>query len=146
MQNDNPKCKNILGIDWGEKRIGLAMGDGEARIASPYKTVSTLKEILNVIQAEEIDEVVIGKPLKMINSEFRISNEFLVFIDELKKRINIPIFEIDERLTSMAADKLVGTKKTKAGRDEIAAMLILQQYLDKLNTKSTKINEENEII
>lgn len=127
--NSNSK---YLGIDWGEKRIGLAMGDGETKIASPFKTVGFVKEIFDVIKDEDIDEVIVGRPLKMSNSKEQISSQYQNFLNEIKKEIKLPIIEIDERLTSKAADNLVGNKKTKAGRDEIAAMLILQQYLDKL--------------
>ncbi len=125
--------KKYLGIDWGEARIGLSLGENETKIVSPYKTVSSIDEILRVIKEEEIDEIVVGKPYKMADSELQVSNDFLIFLDKFKEKINIPIHEIDERLTSVAADGLVGNKKTKAGRDEIAAMIILQQYLDKLD-------------
>ena len=125
--------KKYLGIDWGEARIGLSLGVNETKIVSPYKTVSSIDEILRVIKEEEIDEIVVGKPYKMADSELQVSNDFLIFLDKFKEKINIPIHEIDERLTSVAADGLVGNKKTKAGRDEIAAMIILQQYLDKLD-------------
>jgi putative Holliday junction resolvase len=130
MQKDNEKLKIYLGVDWGEVRIGLALGNSEIKIAEPFRTVSSIKDILDIIKDEEIDEIVIGKPFKMINSEFKISEEFLGFNNELKQKTKLSVHEIDERLTSQAADKLVGSKKTKAGRDEIAAMLILQQYLD----------------
>lgn len=122
--------KIFLGVDWGEARIGLALGDNETKLASPFKTVSELKEVLAVIKEEEIDEVVIGRPFKMLNSKFQISNQYQNFFQKLKQEIKIPVIEIDERLSSKAADRLEGNKKTKAGRDEIAAMIILQQYLD----------------
>lgn len=133
MNND----KKYLGVDWGEVRIGLALGNSETKIANPLTTVSSLEEILSVIKDEEIDEVIIGRPLKMSNSKEEISKQYQNFFKKLKNKINIPIHEVDERLTSRQADKLVGDKKTKASRDEIAAMLILQQFLD---TNLTNIN------
>lgn len=125
------KIINYLGIDWGEVRIGLALGDDEIKIASPFKVVGSINEIIQVIKDEDIDVVILGKPLRMSNADFRMSNEYNEFIDLLKKKVNIPIKFVDERLSSKAADALVGDKKTKAPRDAVAAMLILQSYLDK---------------
>lgn len=122
-----------LGIDWGEKRIGLALGDSETKIATPFKTVAGIDELLELIKEEEIEVVVLGKPVSILNSEFPISEKFKNFLNELKENLNIPIELVDERLSSKAADALEGSKKTKASRDEIAAMLILQSYLDKLS-------------
>ena len=127
------KLIKYLGIDWGEKRIGLALGDNETGIVTPFKVVSGINEIVEVINDENIDVVVIGKPVS-INYELRIMNiEFNNFVDKLNKRAGIPIEFFDERLSSKAADALEGDKKTKASRDAVAAMIILQSYLDKHN-------------
>jgi len=122
-----------LGIDWGEKRIGLALGDGETKIATPFCVVRDLEETLKIIKEEEIDVVVIGKPYSVSNVEHKISDKFTNFLKRLEKDSSVKVETIDERLSSKAADALVGTKKTKAARDSIAAMLILQSYLDKEN-------------
>jgi putative Holliday junction resolvase len=121
--------KKYLGIDWGEKRIGLALAEEETKIATPFKTVSNMAEILAVIQEEEINMIVIGSPKKM-NGEKANNPKYLDFITRLEKRVDFSIIFLDERLSSLAADALIGTKKTKAGRDEIAATIILQGYLD----------------
>lgn len=121
----------ILGVDWGEKRIGLAIGDSETKIAVPLKIVSGLDEIEQVIQEEGINLIVVGQPFKLRGKKFKMQDEFLKFINLLKEKIKIPVKAIDERLSSQAADALAGEKKTKAPRDAIAAMLILQTYLDK---------------
>jgi len=120
-----------LGIDWGEKRIGLSIGESETKLAVPFKTVGGIKELLEVIQAEEISELVIGEPLKL-NHKALLDARYKTFINELGKSFHKPIHFIDERLSSRAADALPGGAKTKAGRDEIAAMIILQSYLDQM--------------
>lgn len=120
-----------LGIDWGEKRIGLSLGDSELKIASPFKVVSGLNELVDIIKKEEIDEIIIGDPIKMSGRESDRA-EFDEFVGNLKKKTSLSIELIDERLTSKAADSLPGDKKTKSERDAIAAMLILQTYLDKI--------------
>jgi putative Holliday junction resolvase len=122
-----------LGVDWGEKRIGLALADGELRIATPFKTVANLKELAVVAKEEMVDILVLGKPMKMRGEEDGLNPDFLKFFDDLEGTLpDVKIELIDERLTSQEADARVGDKKIKASRDEVAAMIILQNYLDKL--------------
>ena len=130
MVNQDKKNKKYLGIDWGKVRIGLAIGYSETKMAMPFKVVKNINDIINIIRDEEINIVVIGEPRKMQNKNLKMDNEFLKFINLLEDKINIPIKKIDERLSSLAADALEGNKKTKASRDALAAMLILQTYLD----------------
>ncbi len=130
------KIKTYLGVDWGRKRIGLAIGDSSVRIATPFKVVGDMEDLLSVISFEEIDEIIIGKPLKMYDIVAELDKEYIDFVEELKHNINKPIIEIDERLTSKYADSLMGDKKTKAPRDTVAAMAILQSFLDNLKTDS----------
>ncbi len=139
------KEKKYLGVDWGEKRIGLAFGDGEIKLAIPYKTVSGIDEIIKIVKEEKVDMVVIGKPLKMSDIKYQVSDKFLDFLDLLEKKLDIPVETVDERLSSKAADSLLGNKKTKAGRDAVAAMLILQSYLDRHNANTANINHANNL-
>lgn len=123
---------NYLGIDWGEKRIGLALGDSETKIASPFKIVAKLEDVLEIIKQEDIDAAVVGEPVSITDHRFEITSEkYNKFIGALKSKSGVEIILIDERLSSKAADALSGDKKTKASRDALAAMLILQSYLDK---------------
>jgi putative Holliday junction resolvase len=129
-----------LGIDWGEKRIGLALGSDDVNIATPYKIVTSIDDIKEIIEVEDIKHIVIGKPVKMSGSSDDMTPDFLKFLDDFKKVINIPFDLIDERLTSIAADSLTlgrdrakltkKKRKTSAERDSVAAMLILQSYFD----------------
>ena len=121
---------NYLGIDWGEKRIGLATADDELNIALPFKTVANLSETLPVIKEEGIDVIVIGSPRKM-NGEAANNPAWLGFVEQLKIQTDKKIELSDERLSSLAADALGGEEKETASRDEIAASIILQSYLDK---------------
>lgn len=134
MQNDNEKLKIIkyLGIDWGESRVGLAMGDNTTNVALPFQVVNNINEVLKIVRTEDINIIVLGKPIKMSGNE-KLSDEFNMFYSSLKSKLDIPIELVDERLSSKQADTLPGNKKTKAEQDAIAAMLILQTYLDKIN-------------
>lgn len=125
------EVKKYLGIDWGSKRLGLATADSETKMALPFQTVASLGEVLVLIDEEDIDEVVIGRPEKLSGKvDEKLTAEYLTFLIALKKSLVIPVIEFDERLSSKAADALGGSKKMRAGRDEIAAAIILQNYLD----------------
>ncbi|MFA6513687.1 MAG: Holliday junction resolvase RuvX [Patescibacteria group bacterium] len=121
--------EKYLGVDWGEKRIGLALAEEETKIATPFKTVAKMAEVLAVIKEEEINTIIIGSPKKMSGEEAN-SPKWLDFVARLEKQTDCRIIFLDERLSSLAADALIGNKKTKANRDEIAATIILQSYLD----------------
>jgi len=123
------ESKKYLGIDWGEKRIGLALADEETCLALPFKTVGNMNELLDVIEEEEIDVIVNGTQKKM-SGEAANNPAWLSFVEELQKKSAKKIEFLDERLSSLAADALSGEKKDKAQRDEIAATIILQDYLD----------------
>jgi putative Holliday junction resolvase len=118
-----------LGIDWGEKRIGLAVADNETRIAVPLFVVKDIKGLAKVIVVEDIILLVLGKPSKLDGSA-ELGKKFLIFQEQLEKNYPGQIVLFDERMTTKAAQALAGDKKTKAPKDAIAAMIILQDYLD----------------
>lgn len=128
--------KIYLGVDWGLVRIGLAIGDDESKTAVPIRAVSSLEDILKTVNEESIDAVIIGDPIKMSGErELSEKGDFNIFFRKLKLELNIPLILFDERLSSKAADALPGEKKQKAGRDSVAAMIILQGYFDSLPKK-----------
>ena len=135
--------KRILCLDYGEKRIGLALSDPLKMIAYPYKTIinfglNNLKyEIKKIIAKETIESIVIGLPIGL-NGKDTIQTkkvrEFRLQILDL----NIPVYFEDERLSSLAAAKSMKMEKIKTGFnkgmiDKRAAAIILQQFLDKKN-------------
>jgi len=119
----------IIGIDWGEERIGLALGDTETGVASPLTTVKSIDEIIKYVKEEDVELLVVGKPTKLSGKNDHMT-EYTEFCESLEKSGICRIVYYDERLSSKAADALNGDKKTKANRDELAAMLILQDYLN----------------
>lgn len=127
------EIKIYLGVDWGQRRIGLALADGETRIATPFRTVTDVRELAQVAREEAADFLILGKPVKMGGESEGLDPLFEEFLKGLKRELpEMEIILVDERLTSQQADKLPGDKKTKSGRDEMAAMIILQNYLDKI--------------
>lgn len=123
---------NILGVDFGTKRIGLAWVNKDLGVVLPYGQIRGKDKeemILNLakfIKDERIDKVVFGLPLTLEGEESPNSRRVRAFVDELKKNINVPVDFYDERLSSYAADQMEG----EATRDEKAAMIILQDYLE----------------
>jgi putative Holliday junction resolvase len=125
------ELKIYLGVDWGEKRIGLALGDSETGLATPFKTVSDIQALVKTAAEENADILVVGQPIKMRGIKDGLAMNFLTFVEDLKSRLpDKEIVLVDERLSSKAADALPGGG-LKASRDEVAAMLILQDFLDK---------------
>jgi putative Holliday junction resolvase len=139
----------LLGLDYGRKRVGVAVTDPERIIASGRETVSAheirsyLKKYLSV---EKVDEVVVGYPRTLQNKPSEAVTYIHPFLDWFRKEFpGIPLVLYDERFTSkMAEDAIIrsGVPKTlrrdKSLVDKISAALILQSYLD-----SRKYQEEN---
>ena len=132
-----------LAIDYGEKKVGLALSDPLKIIAKPYKTINNISdekliESFNVIISDKnIDEIVIGLPLTMKNSFSKQTENVNKFIDFLKKKINIKVVVVDERLSSVEAKRSLVNQGIKTGHnkkdiDMTAAALFLQSYLDKI--------------
>jgi putative Holliday junction resolvase len=125
------EIKIYLGIDWGGKRVGLALGDSETKMAMPFKTVANAVEVAKTASEEMVDILILGEPIKMRGTVDGLDKNFEKFLAELKNLLPETKIElIDERLSSKAADALPGGD-LKASRDEVAAMLLLQEYLDK---------------
>lgn len=131
-----------LGIDYGARRIGLAVSDSAARLASPLHTLSGLggraqeiDAIRRVIDEFGITELVVGLPLNMDGTEGSQAKKTRSFGDALGKATSLPVHYFDERLSSFAADELLESaelsrKKHKAVHDTVAAQVILQSFLD----------------
>ena len=123
------KLKKYLGIDWGEKRIGLAVADNETKLAVPWGTVGNMDSLLDAIETEDADLLVVGLPVKMSGAQEELPAAMRDFLDKLKKRCDVPVEFLDERLTSKEADSRAAG--STIDRDAVAAMLILQMYIDR---------------
>ena len=131
----------VLGIDYGDVRIGLALSDLNKIIASPFKTLANknskqlLIDLEEIINQNEIDEIVIGIPYNMSGNDTKQTEKVREFIVILKEKFQISINLIDERLTSIEAESIMHKMNVKTGSnkekiDKIAASIILQEYLD----------------
>ena len=135
---------NILGVDFGKKRIGLATGDSTTRMAFPLQTVdgtnaaSAVQEIVAIAKKEHCERIVVGipRPLAKADGTVRknVEQEALAFAEALRAATELPVEEEDERLSSRMADRwrvLSETKKKNFSRDEMAATAILETYLER---------------
>ena len=123
----------ILGIDYGRRKIGLALGEGklvEGLSVIRYKDEEkALEKIAGIIKKEAVDEIVVGV------SEGQIGEESRSFGEKLSKKVNLPVFFQDETLTTQEAQTLsiaagIKRKKRRVLEDACSAALILQSYLD----------------
>lgn len=131
----------IVGIDFGTKRIGMAMSDELLITAQGLDTIqrrelkSDLGAIKNIIESNGASEVIVGLPLNMNGTYSEKTKEVMSFVDELMKTVNIPVKTWDERLTSMQADRAMlegdmSRAKRRKLSDKLSAQIILQSYLD----------------
>ena len=131
----------VLGIDYGEKRVGVAISDSLQIIASSLTTIETKQFFLfliELLQKEDIDRFVVGEPRNLDGTATDSTEMIEKFIEKLSIRYpNIPIKRIDERFTSKIAKQIIldaGTKKSKrrdkALVDKVSAAIILQSHLD----------------
>jgi putative Holliday junction resolvase len=143
-----PDQGRILGIDAGERRIGLAISDPGRNFALPLNTILANGDEIEAIQrlsaAEDVSELVIGLPLSLSGEESAQTGRVREFAAEVEARLGMPVHLWDERLSTREAQALSeepsrGRGRRRSGRrappvdtDALAASIILQAYLDRL--------------
>ncbi|MBI4139231.1 Holliday junction resolvase RuvX [Candidatus Uhrbacteria bacterium] len=128
----------ILGIDYGTKRIGIALGDTETRIASPWTVLTVdskldvLRRLHDMIELEQIERVVVGVPRhqKAGKTSDRTIKEIQSFINDVRAQ-GVEVETEDESLTTKMAAVQMQERGEKGKRDDLAAAAILQSWLDK---------------
>ncbi|MDI7261782.1 MAG: Holliday junction resolvase RuvX [Thermodesulfobacteriota bacterium] len=133
----------IMGLDIGSKTIGIAISDELGLTAQGLKTIKRktmqddLREIHSVIDQFKIEKMVVGLPINMNGTLGRQAEIVLQWINHLKERIKLPVVSRDERLSTVEATRTLleadlSRKKRKGVIDKLAAVLILQGYLDQI--------------
>ena len=131
----------ILALDVGSKTIGMAVSDPLGITAQGLKTIrrknkrTDFELLQRSIREHDVREIVVGFPLRMSGQEGRQAEKVSAFADQLRARFQLPIHLWDERLTSVQANRLLrevelSIAKRAAAVDRMAAVLILQSYLD----------------
>lgn len=118
----------LLGIDYGDKRVGLAIADSASQAMAPFQILENNKSLFEnlnkIIKEEEIDLIVVGLPINLKNQPTIQTEKVNNFIKKLKVHLKIPIKIEDERLTSA-----LHHDSNKARVDALSAMSILDSYL-----------------
>lgn len=134
-----------MGIDFGERRIGLAVSDPTGTLARPLETVlrragkrPPLRRLEEIGRAHAVERLVVGLPLDLDGNETAWCGEVRAMGDTLAARMEIPVDYVDERFTSVAAERAVRSiglpkhsREEKGRVDAAAAALILQGWLDR---------------
>jgi putative Holliday junction resolvase len=145
----------VLGIDYGLRRIGLALSDATGLLANPWKTVArggdarqaaaAIAREISILQSESdgLVAVVVGYPRRLSGDRNEQTSVVETFVEQLRHSVDVPIVFEDERLTSWEADTLLAGRerdwrKRKPMLDAMAAAVILQNYLDSLPRPATE--------
>lgn len=133
--------RRILGIDYGERRMGLALSDPLGMLASSLETVTVngdtdaARKVAEVCRARDVGRVIVGLPLNMDGTSGPMAQRVQAFVERLRTLLTLPVEACDERLTTRMAERVlldadVSRARRKEVRDKMAAQLILQSYLD----------------
>ncbi len=134
----------IMGLDYGDKTVGVAISDELLITAQPIETIErerssklrkTYQRLEALIAEYGVEKIVVGKPLNMNGTEGERVEITRAFADELTRRTGLEIEMVDERLTTVEADRIlaetgVASSARKEHIDKMAAAIILQSYLD----------------
>ena len=145
----------ILGLDVGDKKIGVSLSDPSQVLATPLTTIirnndgSAIKEISDLAAKHNVSKIVVGLPFSLNGQIGKQAEKVLSFTEDITRATSITIVMQDERLSSVSADQKLreaGKKgtKLKKGIDAAAATVILQSFLDELN-ESTSQNEQTNL-
>ncbi len=135
----------ILGVDYGQRRVGLAVSDPTGTIAQPLPTLTRragkrppVQAIADLAREWQVEALVVGLPLTLAGDESDWTRETRAFGQKLAERTGLPLHFVDERMTSVRAERAVRSlglrrseREDKARVDAAAAVLILQAFLDR---------------
>ena len=136
-----------IGIDYGQKKIGLSVSDDDKVFAFPLETVKKIDFfdfIIDFTKKNNVEKFIVGKPIRMSGENSQIESEIIKFIKNLEKKFpEIPIIRFDERFTSKIATRSIlsaGVKKkirlNKEIVDKISATIILRDFLEYITKNS----------
>ena len=157
--------QRILALDYGRKKIGMALAERRSGIAEPYDTLERVnrnedtRRLREFVRDQTVKQILVGLPLRLDGSEGEMAEEVRRFAERVRKQIGVPVELVDERLTSWQAEQLLeqefgrrithretpyGRKKvarTSDGKytvDAVAALVILREYLARMQKAKEK--------
>lgn len=143
-----PDVKRILGLDVGDRRIGIALSDPLQLTAQPLMVLerrgaaADRKAICALVEAHDVCVIVVGLPLTLQGAQGIQAGKVMAFVRELERRLSVPVRLVDERMTTVQGQRALremgaSHRKQKPVIDQVAAQLILQQFLDMQPREST---------
>jgi len=131
----------ILAVDYGEKRIGLAISDELGITASPLMTLvrrsdeETVRQIAQLASKLRVTQIVVGLPRRTDAQEGEMERKVKAFAEKLRQKVSVPVVLFDERFTTRIAEQVLleadlSRRKRKQVRDRLAAVILLLSYLD----------------
>ena len=136
--------KQILGLDLGEARTGVALSDELRMLAHPLETIESnsgetvARRVQKIVLERKVDCVVVGLPRQMNGALGLAAQSAQRFVERLRPLLSCEVVTWDERLSTVAAERALRdagkkTRETRGIRDQVAAQIILQSYLDRIN-------------
>lgn len=152
----HPEYGRILALDVGERRIGVALSDLSRILATPHTTIHAtpvtifFKKLNQIITQENVCQVVVGLPISLNGQEGPQAQRIRVFIETLAAQVTLPIATCDERYTSAEAERIMieaglRPEQRKARIDEVAASIILQDYLTMLRQPLPFVRDDDAV-
>jgi putative Holliday junction resolvase len=131
----------ILAVDYGEKRIGLAVSDELGITASPLMTLArrsddeTVRQIAQLASKLRVTQIVVGLPRRTDAQEGEMERKVKAFAEKLRQEVSVPVVLFDERFTTRIAEQVLleadlSRRKRKQVRDRLAAVILLQSFLE----------------
>ncbi len=145
--------RQILALDIGERRIGVAVSDGLGMLAHPLATIQyknerqLIAELERIITERKVTKMIVGVPYRMKGGASKKTQEVLDLIERLREHMPVTVEGVDERLTTKMAEQALHNVGKKPSRqrhsiDQIAAVYILQSYLDRQSVLNRRGREE----
>ena len=141
----NSGRRRILAVDYGRKRIGLAISDEMGLTARPLETLERtnrrddIRRLREVVKKHGVGRIVVGKPVRLDGSAGEMAEEAARFAARLERELRLPVEMLDERLSSWEAQGTTSARKPKRGKQEagvdaVAAAVILREFLEREQT------------
>lgn len=137
----------IMALDFGERRTGVAVSDPLRMFATPVTTIesdgedATIDEVIRLADENEVAEIIVGMPISLSGRKGPQARLVSQFVSALAERVDVPVKTIDERYSSVDAERIIresgrSPSRNKARVDAVAAAIILQSYLDSKRVSS----------